>query len=217
MNTPRGCRSTLRRPWWSARSTAGLLAILLATSLGGCARWGTEFYITDHRAGGAPEQYFERFDNAYYCRDASGAVELVMVRDMDAQGDGSDPLTQVIHIRQMFSAIPGTTYVDKSMINATVSYLILGSSTGASFEGGGFITFSENRQGDEIVGKLESSALTPQRRQGDGAALFELASLTGRFVARRDKRQVVRIVHQMRRLFGPLPPYQPAPVDPNLR
>jgi hypothetical protein len=183
----------------------------------GCGPRVTEFNITDHRAAGPAEQYFERFDECFYCVDHNGNMDIVACRHSPATGDASDTITQVLHIRQLWSAVPGRTFVEETMINATISYLIVGPTGGASFDGGGFVTFNENRDGTEIRGRLESSALTPQRGLGDEADLFSRASVSGTFVARRHKAKVLRILHEMQRLVGPLPPYRPPPGNPELR
>lgn len=196
-----------------------LLSVLMAALLAGlgCGPRNTEFHITDHRVAGVAERYFERFDECYYSLGRGGQTDIVARRRTPAGDDGSEPVTQVLHIRQVWPATPGRTFVEETMINATVSYLIVGPRGGASFDGGGFVTFSENRARTEISGRLESSALTPQRRLGQEADLFSRASVTGTFRAKRDEAKVMRILHEMQRLFGPLPPYQPPPVSPDLR
>jgi hypothetical protein len=97
------------------------------------------------------------------------------------------------------------------MINATVSYLILSGPSGATFEGSGFLSFRENRKRDQIKGELELSCLTPQRRLGSAERLFRQAEVSGTIVARRDKAKVVATLNEMRRLFGPMPDYDPSP------
>ena len=192
-------------------------ALLATAAIAGCGPRTTEFHITDHRTAGPPQQYYEHFDECYYSLDAQGKADIVARRRSVPLEEGAEPVTQVIHISQVWAAVPGCTFAEKSMINATVSYLIVGPTGGASFDGGGFVTFKENRERNEIRGRLESSALTPQRRLGDGGDLFTRAAVTGTFRALRDKRSVIRILHEMNRLFGPMPLYQPPPVNPDLR
>ncbi len=194
-----------------------LLAVLVVSAGTGCAPRQTRFFIADHRDDGPPRRYYENFEECYYCRDARGNVDIVARRRTPPAGSAEETVTQVLHIRLVWTAVPGRTRAEQSMINATVAYLIVSSDSGASFEGGGFATFTENRKGTALAGKLESSALSPQRRLGVGGDLFARASVTGQFRARRDKRQVVRLLNEMKRLFGPLPPYQPPPVNPDLR
>ena len=194
-----------------------VMLFLVVVPAGGCTRQINRFNIQDHRALGPAQNYFERFDECFYCRDAFGHYDIVARRRGTAGSSDGPPFDQIIYIRQVWEAKPGRTAAESSMINATVSYLIVGQDGGASFEGGGFITLQENRRGDQLTGHLESSDLNPQRRRGSVPDVFAKASVTGRFRARRDKRQVVRVVNEMKRLFGPLPPYEPPPVDPNLR
>ncbi len=193
------------------------MLFLLLVPADGCVRPINRFNIQDHRAEGPAQNYFEQFDECFYCRDAFGHYDIVARRRGTAGSADGPTFDQIIHLRQVWQAKPGRTAAESSMINATVSYLIVGPDGGASFEGGGFITLKENRRGDELVGHLESSALNPQRRLGSVPDVFDKASVTGRFRAHRDKRQVVRVINEMKRLFGPLPPYEPPPVDPNLR
>ena len=197
-----------------------LLAAAVASACAGCGPRTTEFHVTDHRPDQPPEHYFETFDECYYCLDAQGHADIVARRHpprrIAAEG-GPDPATQVVHIRQVWLAVPGRTFAEASMINATVSYLIVGPSGGAAFDGGGFCTFTENRKGTEIRGRLESSTLRARHGVDTGNELFGRASVTGTFRAQRNERQVRRIMHEMERLFGPMPPYQPPPTDPDLR
>jgi hypothetical protein len=193
-----------------------LLAVVVVASTAGCGPQVTKFFIDDHQAGGPATRYFEEFPECYYSPDAHDRVDIVGLRRSNDDPD-SEPVLQVIHIRQVWQAVPGTTFAEESMINATVSYLIVGPDGGASFEGGGFVTYTENRDQTGLAGQLESSALTPQRRLGQGGEIFDRVSVTGTFRAERDKRQVVRILNEMKRLFGPMPRYEPPPTNPDLR
>ncbi|HUU83246.1 MAG TPA: hypothetical protein VM243_07050 [Phycisphaerae bacterium] len=188
-------------------------------ALFGCQPRSTKFFIDDHRDGASATRYFEAFPECYYCIDAHKHVDIVGLRRTggDTDNPGTEPAVQVIHIRQVWEANPGTTFAEESMINATVNYMIVGPEGGMSFEGGGFVSHRENRHETELTGKLESSALTPLRQAGAGSDLFERVAVTGTFVAQRDKRQVVRILNEMKRLFGPRPRYFHPPTDPDLR
>lgn len=202
----------------SHRHTAWLLVLtLIAGTAPACGPRTTKFFIDDHRAGGLATRYFEEFPECYYSLDAHRHVDIVGLRRGNGDADpDSEPVVQAIHIRQVWEAVPGTTFADQTMINATVSYLIVGPDGGATYEGGGFVTHKENRHKTELAGKLESSALTPQRQVGRGGDIFDRIAVTGAFRARRDKRQVVRILNEMKRLFGPMPRYQPPPA-PDVR
>jgi len=208
------------------RHTAGrhtprlcLQGLLLAAVLtaGACAPRQSRFFVADHRADGSAERYFEDFPETWFCHDAHRHVDIVARREVHPDRAEPGPTIQVLHIRRIWAAVPGQTYAEQSMINATVSYMITGPNGGATYDGGGFVTFRQSRDGEEIVGRLESSALDLRRRIGEGADVFERVAVTGEFVAARNKREVVRVLNEMKRLFGPLPRYQPPPVSPHLR
>lgn len=169
-----------------------------------CAPRSTQFEIVDYADEG-PRKYVQAFDDCRYSRDAEGNIEIVVRREgVDEQGQRS---LQLIHIRTFWVAKPGATLAERTMTNATVSYLILAGVNGAGFEGSGFVTFSENRAKDALAGELELSSLKPVRRLGSAAQLFQRSELTGKISARRDGGAVVAAVNEMRRLFGPMPEY----------
>jgi hypothetical protein len=190
---------------------------LSVVAVAGCGPRSTGFRVTDYRDDGAPQEYYEAFDECYYCVDARGHADIVARRHPAPTDASVEPITQVIHIRQVWSAIPGRTFANTSMINATVSYFILSHAGGAAFDGGGFITFFENRKGTEIRGKLESSDLTPREGFPGAGDLFSRAVVTGQFRATHDERRARDIMHEMQRQFGPKPAYEPPPGNPDLR
>ncbi len=195
----------------------GSVLLAAALAIGGCAPRETKFFIDDHRDDTPATRYFEEFPECYYSLDAHSNVDIVARRQTFGADPDGEPIIQIIHIRRVWAAIPGQTYAEESMINATVSYLIVGSEGGASYEGGGFVTFNENRDRTEIAGELESSALTRQRGVGSGTDVFGRVAVTGTLRAQRNKREVVRVLNEVKRLFGPLPRYVPPPVNPDLR
>ncbi len=184
--------------------TASHAAFAMATCgmLVGCTQKTTIFDVTDYRASGEVERYFQRFDECYYHYDAADNLEIV-AKHSGAGEDGGET-TQVIHLRTFWVPRPGKTRAERTMINATVSYMLLRWPTGASFDGSGFFSFTENRAHDTIRGTLELSSLQPQRRLGAAERIFERAELKGRIVAKRDRSKVLSILHDMDRLFGPL-------------
>ncbi len=175
------------------------------------------FRVTDYRSDGPPQEYFEAFDECFYCVDARGHTDIVARRRGLPANDGTDPITQVVHVRRVWAAVPGRTYADRTMINATVSYQIVSPTGGAACDGGGFVTFRENRKGAEIRGKLESSDLKPRVSAGTVGDLFSRASVTGEFRAIHDERRARLILNEMQCRFGPKPPYDPPRGNPNLR
>lgn len=185
--------------------------LLCAVAAGGCGPKGTQFEVVDYRTGSGTAGYRESFDECYYGIDAAGHFDFVARRISIGKRDHDERITQVVHLHGIWHAVPGQTYAEDTMINATVSYLIVSGAGGASFEGGGFVSFRENRKRTVATGKLELAKLGPVRRVGDGRQLFERAELQGKFKAERNRRQVTRILTEMRHLFGPMPLYKLPP------
>lgn len=188
----------------------------MTVAAAGCARVKTtQFEVVDYRSVGEPARYFQPFEECYYRIRGRENLDLVARRE-SVDADGVRTL-QVVHLRTFWRAVPGRTQAEDTMINTTVSYLIISGPTGASFEGSGFMTFRENRKRTQVKGTLELASLTPQRRLGNAEKLFERAELSGSLVATRDDRKVISILHEMQRLFGPMPRYVPPPEDPDLQ
>jgi hypothetical protein len=192
--TPRG----KARPVW--------LCIL---AFAGCGPQTTRFNVVDYPTDGPPSHYFEDFRECYYSTDASGRFDVVARRIGVPERGGVGKITQVVHLRGIWHPDPGRTYAEQTMINATVSYMIVDGSGGASFEGGGFVSFREDYARTTAFGKLELAKLAPVRSLGEGKRIFERAEVRGEFTATRDRLHLTRILTEMRHLFGPLPRYQP--------
>ena len=205
---PRSQANRAASPW-----RPSLLALAGVATVAGCGPRETRFNIVDHRAEGDATSYFEDFEECYYRCEPDGRFDFVARRIGAAAHDADDRITQVVHLHGIWNAIPGRTYAEDTMINATVSYLIVSGAGGASFEGGGFVSFRENHNRTVATGRLELAKLAPVRRLGEGGQIFEHAELRGEFRAARDRRQVVRILTEMQRLFGPMPRYQPSHTD----
>ncbi|UCG15207.1 MAG: hypothetical protein JSV19_07905 [Phycisphaerales bacterium] len=180
----------------------------------GCQQRATRFEITDYRITGEPARYFQDFEECYYDLDAMGNVDIVARHTDLLAADPDNATTQIVRLHGIWQAVPGTTRVESTQLNATVSYWIMGESGGVAFEGGGFTVFTEDAHGSILTGELELSALQPTCQVGDPPVPFARAELIGRFRATRDKRRVVRVVNEMKRFFGPAPRYEPAPPGP---
>ena len=188
---------------------------MISVASAGCRPTETVFRITDHPVGAAALRYHERFDECYYFRHPEGTVEVV-ARRTSRQDENGEPITQVVHIRNVWPTILGTTHAERTMINSTVAYMIASPGGGSSFEGGGFFTHQQDQAAGALTGVLESSSVLPQRRVGAGHRIFERAEVTGTVVAVEDKRRAQRILNDMDRLLGPKPAYRPPP-PPDVR
>lgn len=207
-------RRRLRWHWLHPPTHRVLRIASLAAPLvlaAGCQPQRTRFEVTDYRNDAPPARYFEDFDECFYALDADGTLDVVARRVGASLPDSNSGTTQVLHVRRIWPAVPGMTHVERTQINARVGYWIVGGSGGIGFEGGGFITCTENRQRDVLTGQLEQSALNPTRRVEPAPELFGQAEVTGKFRAHRNKARVIRILNELERTFGPLPRYDGPP------
>ncbi len=171
----------------------------------GCSGHPSAFEIVDYRDPGDVKRYRETFDEAYYDLDNQGNVNIVLRRAGGRSGPGESDVTQIVSIRGVWRPVPGKTGSHPTQINATVSYYIVGGRVGDTFEGAGSVFFTQNRGKNILRGTLDRAVLRPKRQLAPGEPLFARAELSGEFRAARDRRQVVRIMNEADRLFGPLP------------
>ena len=190
------------------------LAIVTSVILTGCAPRTNLFEVVNYRDSGETERFQQPFDACYYTVHADGNLEIVARRHSRALGEQREDVTQVIHIRTLFRAVPGRTHVERSMINASVTYAIIGGAGGACYEGGGFLTGAEKEGDTVLIGELEDSKLHPGRSVGDVPSVFDRAVLVGEFTAKRDRGKVISMLNELDRLFGPRPRYEPPPSTP---
>ena len=189
----------------SALPLIHLLCLLVLAMPLGCRVHPTAFEIVDYREPGNVKLYRETFDEAYYGLDNQGNVNIVLRRSGGRSGAGESEVTQIIRIRGVWRPVAGKTGSHPTQINATVSYYIVGGRVGDTFEGAGSVFFTQNRRKNTLRGSLDRAVLRPKRQLSPGEPLFARAELSGEFRAARDPRQVVRIMNEADRLFGPLP------------
>jgi hypothetical protein len=189
----------------SALRLIHLLCLLVLAMPLGCSVHPTAFEIVDYRDPGDVKLYRETFDEAYYDLDNQGNVNIVLRRSSGRPGPGKSDVSQIIRIRGVWRPVPGKTGSHPTQINATVSYYIVGGRVGDTFEGAGSVFFTQNRGENTLSGTLDRAVLRPKRQLSPGEPLFARAELSGEFHASRDRRQVVRIMNEADRLFGPLP------------
>ncbi len=202
--------------WKRSHIAAVAVALIsLATISTGCHRPAGLFEITNYIDVGETEQLHEVFDEAYYMTSDDGNVDVVVRRGSRNDIDELNRLTQIVHIRSVFSPIEDRNKIESSMINGVVGYSIIGDLGAVCFQGAGFASFSENRSRHTLTGKLEQSSLRQVRRIGEIGDIFNRTRLSGKFKAVRDEKAVVRILNEMNRFLGPQPRYVPPPPGTN--
>lgn len=192
-----------------------VMALLLLASIAGCQKPAARFEIVNYVDVGDSEQLYEVFDEAYYRDTPDGNVDVVARRTSHGDTDEAGRITQIVHIRSVFSPIDDRNKIESSMINGVVDYAIVGDLGAVCFQGAGFASFSENRNGDKLIGELEQSGLRQVRRVGEMGDIFNRTRLTGEFRATRDSKAVVGILNELNRFLGPQPRYVPPPPGTN--
>jgi len=191
----------------------------LAVSVGvgaGCAKppWPFEPFVSkleiaDFRDAQNVRQYQEEFPEAYYDLDAHGNLNLVLRRQGNETGDGGN-IAQIVRVRSVWRPVPNRSVSHRTQINAVMTYYVVGGRVGDTFEGAGAVFF-QVIEGDVLEGSIDHAVLRAKRQLSAGEPLFPHAELSGKFQAVRDRRQVVRIVNELERQFGPLPTQSPKP------
>jgi hypothetical protein len=186
---------------------AALCMMLLAVGACTVPPRQTRFDVLNYQPNGEVERLHDVFDEAYYHVTPSGNVDIIARRAVRA-APGQPAVVQIVHLRTIFRAVPGTTYADRTMINGTATYAIVVGRGGTSFEGGCFLTFTEDKRAGVLTGHLEHARLNANRQVGEGAGVFHQAEVTGTFRAIRDPQKTVGLLNELNRFFGPQPNYQ---------
>ena len=198
-------------------------ALLLA---GGCRQIETRFDVLSFRNADQPEQFTERFEFGSFSVDAqnnwdiafeipASRVEvqrpLPVTSSPDSQpADESDRpmrtettiMSQYIHIRVFWRPLPGTTYAESTQTDASIVYCLITGDSAISYEGAGFVYFTQSYDKQTITGQIESATLVPVRTVGEPVDLFGPCRLQGFFVAHQDRRRVVSILQRVRKTLG---------------
>jgi hypothetical protein len=198
-------------------------AVLALVLLAGCRQIETRFDVQSFKDPSSPERFTERFDPGAFAIDAQQNWDIVFeipsVRLEYAQpltpssGPASSPagplkaqsthMSQYVHIRVFWKPLPGTTHAESSQTNTSLLYCLTTGANAISYEGGGFVYFTQDWAGTTITGQIESASLVPVRTSNEPIDLFGPCRLTGSFVAHRDRKQVVSVLKVLRKRLGP--------------
>lgn len=189
-----------------------ILLLTVATCMGmlpACKPVETRFEIAAFHEGAPARNLSERFDDGRFSRNAHRDLTMVFeVHDADSvenveTGDGTPvpPTTQIVTVQVFWEARPGTTHVESSQTNATISYCLISGPDSIRYSGAGFVFLTKN-QPDRIEGRIESSSLKVAQVVGKPRDLFGRCRIQGEFAATEDKQVVVAKTLRVRRLFG---------------
>lgn len=199
------------------------LGVLASIWVGaGCQPVVTQFEIVSFRSSAVPEIYRERFDGGYYRINADHnwtlvfEIKPVLVRPVHkdeatsqpasapAQGDDEELwMSQIVEVEVFWRPHPGRSYAESSQTNANIVYCLTTGTGSITYEGAGFVTFSESRDRKSVKGRIESATLYPARTVKEPSDLFGPCRMTGTFTAVEDRKRVVERLQEIRRRFGP--------------
>lgn len=144
----------------------------------------------------APKKYSTDFTEAYFAKAADGGLDILLRWRRPTQADPTQEMEQIVHAHAFWVPVLGTTRAEASMLNATLRFMILTPPTGVGYQGAGFLTFTIDRSGDVLDGQIESGELTPRQVAGGAKTPFGPARISGKIHATRNRRQLLRILHE---------------------
>jgi hypothetical protein len=213
-----------RRP--SSLVVRALLVAALLIPAGGCRQIETRFDVLSFHNPDQPEQFTERFQVGSFSVDAQNNWDIVfeipasrievqrpLYSTSSPASQPADeasrpvktettPMSQYVHIQVFWRPLPGTTYAESSQTNASILYCLITGNDAISYEGAGFVYFTQSYDKQTITGQIESATLVPVRTVGEPVDLFGPCRLQGFFVAHQDRRRVVSILQRLRKNLG---------------
>jgi hypothetical protein len=203
-----------------------LLIAALPILAGGCRQIETRFDVLSFHNPDQPEQFTERFQVGSFSVDAQNNWDIVfeipasrievqrpLYSTSSPASQPADeasrpvktettPMSQYVHIQVFWRPLPGTTYAESSQTNASILYCLITGNDAISYEGAGFVYFTQSYDKQTITGQIESATLVPVRTVGEPVDLFGPCRLQGFFVAHQDRRRVVSILQRLRKSLG---------------
>ena len=184
------------------------LLCLAAFLVSGCQPRSTRIRIQDFLHPQAPRSLYQEFDEAYYQLDAAGSLQLVLRRQVPSEAIPTENITQIILVKTYWRPIPGRTYAESTMINAKLTYLIQSGRACRAYQGNGFVSFTEDRKGQTLSGRIESANLKPTGEMGHPPHPFGKAQLEGTFRALRKPRRATAVLTDLTRTMQKLRPLE---------
>lgn len=171
----------------------------LGLVLVGCAPPPNRIYIETFEEPLAPKKYTTDFTEAYFARSADGGLDILLRWKQPTQADPTQEMEQIVHAHTFWVPVYGTTRAEASMLNTTLRFMILTPPTGVGYQGAGFLTFTIDRAGERLDGRIESGELAPKQAVGGARKPFGPARISGRIRAVRDRRQLLRLLQEAER------------------
>lgn len=187
-------------------------AAVLASLATGCAGPGlSTVEVTHFGADGSTQLARQSFAHAYYRRGPAGQLRVALCTRAPSQADPFQTISQIILLDMCWQPRPGRTLAEQTMTDATIKYALLSGPHATSYEGAGFVSFTEDSRSGELRGRIESGHLARRRTRGNPVDVFGgQARLTGEFIARRSAIEVANLQREVNLALGP-PTMSPGP------
>lgn len=169
----------------------------LVALLSGCVSDYGQIEIVERPNAIETRRYKETFDEAYYDIDRMGNLRLALRKHRSASLEGQE-LTQTIVVESVWRSIPGVSVMHPTQINGTVRYELAGRAISQHLIGAGSVFMFENDARNRLDGSFSNVTLvSPTPAEGDG--FLQRVELSGKFSARRDPHQALRLVNDVKR------------------
>lgn len=178
----------------------------------GCTDSVTQLRIESHKPPAPPTLLAQKFPSAWFSWDARGNMDLIFESSQPSEVDAEGRMLQIFWARMFWKPVPGTTFVERTQINANFGYAILDMDRTVSYEGAGFVYMTLDQSQKRMSGSIESGTLARMRGGDAGSDVLGQCLVSGEFTARRDDAKVVELLTHLRQRLGPPP--KPTPADP---
>lgn len=177
--------------------TIGLLGSLLLVLAGtGCAPAQPELELVSYRDPHFPQKLTPKFELCAYRTEARGDVDIVARAASERVGE-SEPATHYLHIRRFWRPHPGKTPDNPSVTDATLRYLIVGSSGRVLYTGTGFAYAPHKQRRGDLTVELERGVLQLDSTLGEGSDLLGECRISGKLKAADDRNRAVDLLREM--------------------
>jgi hypothetical protein len=167
--------------------------VVMLISIVGCQQNVNHMRLVNYSDKESPEELFQQFTSCSFLCSPIGEYEFLLETNEPIENKSSRILRQVIYGSILWTPQPGKTYAESTQINSKLTYIVeiadnpdatVISQTGKTllcYRGTGFITFSLDRTGEILSGKIESALLEPTK--GTTSKRLGTFSLSGEFSA----------------------------------
>jgi hypothetical protein len=201
MNMKGRFMSPASSPW--LRAVPLITAVLLVACVG-CKSDPHRLHLTTYNEAGEPQRRYTDLSQAYYHRNHDGRVEIVLVAETPDSQDPTQTVTQLMHIKELWTPHPGVTFANATQINARIHYVIMTETSGIRYDGAAFVTYDISDRTRLLEGEIEAGQMIAKTRMGQALEPFANARIDGKLTALPDSGRVVEALQTVEHRFPKL-------------